>query len=113
MNGVYIKSAIKFMLCSSWFMDPMSSFISFEHLKYIYVKDSLHLDYFWFLRNKCLSWPLTVSLGGGQMCSVYLVSSLFSWGIMFCKFLSVLDYRCIPNPFLWLSLLGPSGVLLL
>lgn len=60
------------MLCSSWCMDPMSSFISFEHLKYIYVKDSLHLDYFWFLRNKCLSWPLTVSLGGGQMCSVYL-----------------------------------------
>lgn len=40
--NVYITSAVSIKLCSSWFMDPISSFISFEYVKCIYVKDHLH-----------------------------------------------------------------------
>lgn len=94
-NDVYIKSAVKFILCSSW---CMSSFISFERLKYIYVQDPFTLlGYFWFLRNNsfCLLWPPIVFLGDGQVYLVNFVSRLPSVG-------NYIIQECPECPALWM-----------
>lgn len=96
-SDVYMKSTINIILCSSWFLDLMYSFISFEYLKYIYVKESLHyqvISDFWRINllvvaTNCFTWWQANGFSelNGEL------SSLSPWGII---------QECLGCPALWM-----------